>query len=56
MPVLYIVFVLIGYLIDEIIHKEKKKHVDPRRHEYKDDYISQEYRIQKKREGFKIIR
>ncbi len=56
MPVFYIVFLLLGYSIDEIIQKEQRRHMDPRKHEYRDDMISEEYRIQKKRSGLKVIR
>ncbi len=53
-PVLYIVFILTGYLIDEIIRKEQRRNMDYTKRDYEDDYIYKEYR--KKRDNFKVIR
>lgn len=54
-PVIYIFFLLLGYLIDEIIHKEEKK--DSHRYDYdEDDALFREYHLRKKRGDYKVIR
>jgi hypothetical protein len=53
-PVLYIVFILTGYLVDEIIRKEHKRSTIHRKQDYEEDDIYREY--QKRRGNFKVIR
>lgn len=54
-PVLYVFFILFNYLIDEMVHKDRKND-DHSTYDYQQDYIFQEYKTNKRREEFKVIR
>lgn len=54
-PVLYVFFILFNQLIDELVYKDRKSD-DHKNYDYQQDYIFQEYKVNKRREDFKVIR
>lgn len=54
-PVFYVFFILFNHLIDEMVHKDKKND-EHREYDYHQDHIFQEYKINKRRDEFKVIR
>lgn len=54
-PIIYVFCILFNYLIDEMVHKDKKND-NHKTYDYQQDRIFQEYKINKARDDFKIIR